>query len=222
MIDLGKIIQNLKSDGARSGYGPALMHMFYYSANKLLNLRRLEIIYLTREHLIPLDPSKYSKHSSSLATKEDLVRMRSEGTWDISDELIEGFKNGDSCVLSSVNGKLAGYTWVHVGGHPLLTSGLRISIPPEYIYNFAGFTLPEFRGFGLQPYRHNIIMSHPAWKDKKGMIGFVECTNWNSKKGQSKSGYQRLGYLTLIGSRKSFVVFFSGAVKKLGIRRLPA
>ncbi len=220
MIDFKKIIQNLKSDGARVGYGPAITHMLYYAANKLLNLRRLEIIYLTREHLIALDPAKYGKHSSRLATKEELLQMQAEGKWDITDELIEGFHNGDSCVLSSVDGKLAGYTWVHVGGRPKLTQGLRITVPSDYIYNFAGYTLHEFRGFGLQPYRHNVIMNHPEWKDKKGMIGFVECTNWGSKRGQSKSGYQKLGYLTLVGSRNRFFVFVSSAVKEIGIRRL--
>ena len=221
-MDLPNIIRNFKSEASRVGYGKAAWQFLYEIVNRLLHIRRFDVIFLTREHLLPLDPAKYARHGSRLATEADLQRMRHEGGWHIGDELIDGFRNGDACLLSTVDGKIAGYTWVHTLGRPLLIPGLRISIPGNYAYNFAGFTPPEYRGYGLQPFRHHEVLNRPEWRDKVGMIGYVDATNFSSKKGQSKSGYQRLGRLTLIGSKKHFIVLVSQELKQLGIRRVPS
>jgi hypothetical protein len=82
--------------------------------------------------------------------------------------------------------------------------------------------LPEFRGCGLQPYRHHEILSRPEWRERKGMIGFVHCVNWSSRRGQSKSGYQPLGTLSLIGTHDHFLALFSRELEEFGIQRLDA
>ena len=226
MIDGRQLIQNVKDEASRVGYGRALERALYDTANKVVCLRRLEIIHLTRDNLVPLDPAKHAHTTSRLATESELCAMqaegKAEGTWDLSDELLEGFRAGDRCLLSFVGGKLAGYTWVHTAGRPLIYPGLRISIPEDYAYNFAGFTLPEFRGYGLQPYRHHEILSRPEWRGRKGMIGFVQATNWSSRRGQSKSGYQPLGSMILVGTQQRYTVLLSSELVKFGIRRLDA
>jgi len=217
-----QFIDKLKDEASRVGFGRALEQSLYNTANKFVCLRRLEIIHLTRAHLAPLEPAKHASISSRLATEQELLAMQAEGRWNIDDELLDGLRAGDSCLLSTVGGKLAGYTWVHTAGRPRLLAGLRISIPDDYLYNFAGFTLPEFRGYGLQPYRHHEILHRPEWRERTGMIGFVQCINWSSRRGQSKSGYQQLGSISLIGSLNRFTVLLSSELKQLGIRRLDA
>ena len=221
-MDLRNILRNFRSEASRVGYGKAAWQFLYETVNRLLHIRRFDVIHLTRDHLLPLDPAKYTKHASRLATEADLLRMQQEGAWQIGDELIQRFRNGDACLLSIVDGNLAGYTWVHTLGRPLLIPGLRIRIPSQYAYNFAGYTHPAYRGYGLQPFRHHEVLNRPEWRDKVGMIGYVDVTNFSSKRGQSKSGYQRLGRLTLVGSKSHFVVFLSPELKRLGIRRIPA
>jgi len=217
-----QLIANLKVEASRVGYRRALEGSLYKTANRFVSMRRLEVIHLTRDRLAPLDRAKYASTTSRWATEQELLEMRVEGTWDITDQLIAGFRAGDRCLLSFVDGKRAGYTWVHTAGRPLLAPSLRISIPDDYVYNFAGFTRPEFRGCGLQPYRHHAILSSPEWRERKGMIGFVHCVNWSSRRGQAKSGYQLLGMLALVGTRDRFVALFSNELKQLGIRRLDA
>ena len=215
-----QFIENFKVEASRIGYGRALERSLYYTANKFVSLRRLEIIHLTRDRLAPLDPTKHAGVSSRLATEQELLAMQADGTWNIDDEAIGRFRTGDSCLLSFVDGRRAGYTWVHTSGRPRLMPGVRISIPEHYVYNFHGFTLPEFRGYGLQPYRHHQILSRPEWRDRKGMIGYVHCVNWSSRRGQSKSGYQPLGSIALVGTLDRFAVLLSSELKQLGIRRI--
>lgn len=220
MVNLINVYNNFRSEGVQFGHGRALTNFGHRLVNKIVKLRRFEIIALWRENLLPIDLEKYSNIYSRLATEEDLSRISAEEKWQMTEELREAFRNGDSCLLSFVDGNLAGYTWVHTAGRPRLIAGLIISVPENYGYNYAGFTLPEFRGIGLQSYRHHEILNRPEWKEKIGMIGYVDATNWSSKKGQAKSGYQRMGDLTIIGTGERMKVAFSGELKKMGIGRL--
>ncbi|MBS1122716.1 MAG: acyl-CoA N-acyltransferase [Deltaproteobacteria bacterium] len=220
MIVSRQFLDEIKLEASRVGYGRAIERALYNTANKFVCLRRLEIILLTRDQLAPLEAAKHAMLTSRLATEHELRAMRAERRWEISDELIEGFRAGDSCLLSFVGGKRAGYTWIHTAGRPRLCPGLRISVPQDYAYNFAGFTLPEFRGYGLQPYRHHEILSRPEWRDRKGMLGYVQCVNWSSRRGQAKSGYQPAGSISLVGTLDRFTAVLSSEVKQLGIRRI--
>lgn len=145
--------------------------------------------------------------------------MRQDPRWDISDERMRYFRTGDVCLLSYVDDRLAGYTWVHAQGRPELIPNLVIAVPGDYLYNYAGLTLPEFRGAGLQPYRHHAVLNQAQWKDRKGLLGYVRYTNMASRKGQEKSGYRRIGSMWLLGSRRHFAVYFSRSLKAMGIRR---
>jgi hypothetical protein len=214
------LVQNIKSEATRVGYGRALQRSFHSIAKKYVQLRHLELIYLTREFLPPLDPGRFASHSSRIATENDLFTMREQGEWNITDELMAGFLTGDKCLLSFVDNNLGGYTWVHSGGRPEIVPGLRIRIPDDYIYNFAAFTHPSFRGMGLQSFRHHEILARTEWSSRTGMIGYVERTNWSSKKGQSKSGYQSLDHLTLLGYGERLFARFPEAIENFGIQRI--
>ncbi|MBL7716951.1 MAG: hypothetical protein JNL01_15915 [Bdellovibrionales bacterium] len=219
-MNVSQIFSNIRAATKRVGLIRALQQFVAYALNKAFVFSRFDVIYLTRDRLVALKPEKYVGYETRIATETDLLEMKKDPAWEITDELFSGFKNGDVCLVSYVGGKRAGYTWVHTKGQPRLVPGLRISVPDDYIYNFAGYTHPDFRGAGLQPYRHNQTLNRPEWKDKKGMIGYVAATNFSSKQGQSKSGYQPLGTIRLIGFKGKFFALFSKELSQLGIRKL--
>jgi hypothetical protein len=214
------VIDKVKDQASRVGYARAMEASLYRAVNKYVCLRRLEIIQLTRERLEPLELTKGARITSRLATERELLAMRADAKWSVSDELVEDFRAGDRCLLSFVDDKLAGYTWIHARGRPRVFPGLRITIPTAYLYNFAGFTLPEFRGYGLQAYRHHAVLNHPEWRERTGMIGFVQAINWSSQRGQSKSGYRTMGAISLVGTNRRFAVHISSELMKFGIRRI--
>ncbi|MFC1633556.1 hypothetical protein ACFL5Z_01830 [Planctomycetota bacterium] len=158
--------------------------------------------------------------STKIATLEDLKEMEQQGCWEIQRRKLEFFHQGDTCLLSYVDNKLAGYTWAHVNGCPELVPGLRLSVPHEYLYNYAAFTLPEYRGCGLQSFRHHELLNQHQWRDKKGLLGFVIHTNYSSRKGQNKSGYKRIGNIWLIGRKSNFYVLISRDLRSMGVKRI--
>jgi hypothetical protein len=146
--------------------------------------------------------------------------MERQGCWEVHERKIACFREGDVCLLSYVDGELAGYTWAHTRGCPELVPGLRVSIPPEYLYNFASFTLPPYRGCGLQSWRHHALLDDERWQSKRGLLGFVLHTNFSSKKGQDKSGYKRIGSIWLLGRKDNFLVFIGKSLRCMGIQRI--
>jgi len=204
----------------RFGTRAAMHHALFRLLDSVMLFKRMDIIVLERDHLQPLDPALTARFSSRLATLTELEAMQADPRLGIHAGKLQSFRAGDSCLLSYVDGRLAGYTWAHTLGHPELIPGLEVSVPAQFLYNYAALTLPEYRGLGLQPYRHHQLLSNGLWQDKRGLLGFVLHTNFASRRGQAKSGFRKIGSIWLFGSRRHFAALFSGSLRRLGIRRL--
>ncbi len=190
-----------------------------YLINRFVYLDRLHIMVLDREDVSPSEPENPLRLSSRIATLEDLEEMEREGGWGVRGKL-EFHEQGDTCLLSYVDGELAGYTWAHSRGCPELLPDLTMSVPRQYLYSFAAFTLPAYRGLGLQAFRHRALLEHPRWKEKKGLLSLVAHTNYSSRRGQAKSGHRRIGDVWLIGSKTNFVAIVGKKPRRMGLRRI--
>jgi len=214
-----EVLEELRS---RFGTAKTLKHAVFRLVNKSFYFDCLHMIVLNRENLKPLDPAKIHRLSTRIATLKDLKEMEKQGCWHIHQKKIEYYNQGDTCLLSYVDNKLAGYTWAHANGSPELVEGLRVSVPDEYLYNFAGFTLPDYRGYGLQPFRHHELLNHHRWRHRKGLLGYVVHTNHSSRRGQGKSGYERIGNIYVIGRKSHFYTFIGKNLRSMGIKRIIA
>jgi len=205
------------------GFGRTVLHALERLINRVVWAECYYMVVLDRERTRERGAASPNKMSVRVASRDELLAMRNEGTWPIDDFLLEQAEEGDLCFLSFCGGELAGYVWAHVDGQPLLFPNLRLRLPDDYVYNYAGFTLPKFRGLGLQSVRHHALLDDERWrKNVLGLIAFVSCTNWASIRGQTKSGYRRIGRLWLFGVKNHFVTFRSRAVRKFGAARIRA
>lgn len=204
---------------ARFGTARTLQHAAFRLVNKFFHFDCLNIIVLDRENLRPLDPAKTSRLSTKVATLEELKEMEERGCWGLPEKTVDYFNRGDTCLLSYVDNNLAGYTWALGSNTPTLVKGLTVSVPGEYLYNFCGFTHPDFRGYGLQSFRHYALLNDQRWKDRKGLLGFVVHTNRSSKRGQDKSGYRTVGKIHIIGRGHKLYAHLGKSLRSMGIRR---
>jgi hypothetical protein len=219
-MSIGTSLRTLRETHERFGFACAIQYFLHALINKFIYFDRLHIIVLTRDKVRPLKAKANAQLTSRFATLQDLEEMSSDPRWDVGASKIAYFKAGDSCLLSYANGELTGYTWAHTLGRPELLPGLVISVPDDYLYNYAGLTLPEARGLGLQPYRHHALLNNDRWQTKKGLLGFVKHMNFASRHGQGKSGYRTIGSIWMIGRRTRFRTYFSRTLREMGIRRL--
>ncbi len=212
--------QSLNEWRARFGAARTLKHAAFRFINRFVYFDCLHIIVLKRADLKPLDPNNSHRLSARIATLDDLKKMERQGCWEIQQRKLGFFTQGDTCLLSYVNDELAGYTWAHTRGCPELVPGLRVSVPQRYLYNFAAFTLPVYRGCGLQSFRHHELLNDDRWRDKEGLLGFVIHTNYSSRRGQGKSGYTGIGTIWLVGRKSNFCALIGKNLRDMGIRRL--
>ena len=213
-------LQELKDVHSRFGFAAAALFLTHRLINKIVFLERLNVIVLDRDRLRPLKPDPRVKLTSRLATLQDLEALHQDPLWEVDEDKLQYFHAGDSCLLSYADGQLAGYTWAHTLGHPELIPNLTISVPDSYLYNYAGLTLKEFRGVGLQPYRHHALLNHEKWQNKKGLLGYVKHMNFASRHGQEKSGYRTIGSIWMFGRPRSFRVYISKSLRNIGVKRL--
>jgi len=202
------------------GWAATIHYVLHRLVNRFFLLERLHIVVLDRERLRPVKPRGDARLSWRMASIEDLLEMQRDAKWDIGADKIALFRAGDACILSFVDDQLAGYTWTHTAGRPTLLAGLTISVPARYLYNFAALTLPEFRGHGLQPYRHHAALTCGQWGDRQGLLGFVRATNYASRHGLAKSGYRRIGTIWRFGSKTNFRVYCSRSLVRSGVKRV--
>lgn len=204
----------------RFGWQAASLHMLHHVLNRFMFFDCLEVIVLDRPDLRPLPAEHRARFTSRLATREDLVRLHEQPDWAIGSDKLRAFDQGDQCVLSLLDGRIAGYTWVHALGQPELIAGLQLRLPERYLYNYAGYTSPEFRGAGLQSMRHHSVLEQPEWRERSGLVGYVRWINFPSQKGQGRSGYRKVGSIWLLGSHQCYAAWFTPALQHLGIARL--
>jgi hypothetical protein len=219
-MSLANVWQGAAEVRRRFGAPAAALHLLHHVVNRFVFFDCLEVIVLERRDLRPLPAEQQARFSSRLATRDDLVQLHAQPGWDIGSDKLRAFDQGDQCVLSLIEGRIAGYTWVHALGRPELIAGLQLRLPDRYLYNYAGYTAPEFRGAGLQSMRHHSVLEQPDWRERHGLVGYVRWINYPSKKGQGRSGYRKVGSIWLLGSHRRYAAWFTPALQRLGIARL--
>ena len=190
-------------------------------ANRLMFADCIHIVVLDRHQMKAPEQVGPEPVRFRLADLTDLHAMSKRPELDLRADKIQGFLEGDACLLTFVGNELAGYTWAHAGGHPLIFPGLRLKIPDRWLYNYASLTLPKFRGRNLQALRHHALLDRTEWKDRDGLMGYVRYTNWASRAGLAKSGYRELGRLWLFGFGERLVAWAEPKLRELGVGRLP-
>jgi GNAT superfamily N-acetyltransferase len=157
-----------------------------------------------------------------LAGEAALLALQAQEDWGIDAVKLAALRAGDQCLLSLVDDRPAGYTWVHSRGLPEILPGLWLRLPQGWLYNFAAYTHPAFRGSGLQSWRHAAVLQHPAWQGCAGLVGWVRATNHASRRGQRKSGYVPAGWIVRVGLGPWQVTLSSSSLARRGLVCLPA
>ncbi|MDH5181743.1 MAG: hypothetical protein OEZ39_05595 [Gammaproteobacteria bacterium] len=134
-------------------------------------------------------------HLFRFATREDLLNLQQEAAWDIHDRDIAAFDKGDRCLLQLDGDKLVGYAWLAGSQLVEIMWGFHYNMPDDVVYNYKGFTNPEYRGCGFQPLRHLKLLEFVKQQGQHRLFGYVDHLNFNSLRGVRKSGYRKIGSL---------------------------
>lgn len=137
-------------------------------------------------------------HEFKFATPEDLTRLSQNPAYSIAPVDIQRVAKGIArCLLQLDGEKLVGYAWIWNSRLAYIDDGVHINLPDDTIYNYKGYTNPEYRGYGYQALRHLHLLRLTEPEGVKRLFGFVDHFNSKSLSGVRKSGYVPVGELRI-------------------------
>lgn len=173
--------------------------LFLYAARSILYGRkksgRIFLYFLETPNPSPASIEAVKNHTFRFATPDDIKSLLSNPKWDIQEKHVKALMRGDQCLLQLDGENLVGYTWIITSPLIEIAWGFHFNMPDDTVYNYKGFTAPEYRGNNFQPIRHLRILDHIRDQGKSRLFGYVDHLNMNSQKGVTKSGYKRVGVL---------------------------
>lgn len=213
-----KHLSTLKKDIDRFGLFWAVLGFIYRLVKRTLFLEILYIILNDRDKLTKPKSKVQERLSFKIATKEDLLNLKDKKEYQVDDDKIELHDSGVMCLLNYSDNEVAGYTHADLSGRPTLKPYLKLDIPDTMIYNFAGLTVPKFRGRNHHAMRHYELMQLPQCMDKRYMMGYVDFSNLAALRGDKKSGYSKIGHIAVFGIRGSKCIRLSKGLRSYNIR----
>lgn len=103
---------------------------------------------------------------------------------------------GDQCYGALDNGALAACGWY--SNQPTDDNGLDVHFSRDYIYMYAGFTHPNYRGKRLHAIGMNRALREYLDRGYKGLVSHVESHNFRSLQSVYRMGYQDIGKIFVI------------------------
>jgi len=137
-------------------------------------------------------------HTFKFASMDDLTSLQQQPEFEINEPDIKAMKHGDRCLLQLDGDTLVGYAWLAASSLVKIEWGFHFNMSDDTVYNYKGYTAPQYRGKGFQPLRHLKLLELVKTEGKKQLLGYVDQMNINSQKGVKKSGYFKIGTLKSI------------------------
>lgn len=210
------ILEKITSKVSR--YGPAAT--LHISAMKALNLviecEILRGVYVEQPNAAFLQcPANYK--AGFLAAHQLRAYAKDPATC-LSDEFLdEALARNDACFAIRDGETLAAYGWYSRGPTPI-DADLELNFSPEYVYMYKGFTDERYRSQRLHGIGMTMALNHYLAAGYKGLVSYVESTNYSSLRSCFRMGYKILGSLYVLKMFGHRFTFTSPSCARFGFR----
>lgn len=111
--------------------------------------------------------------------------------------LDQALQRGDQCYGIVDRGRLAAYGWYAFGPTPIGLPGVVLHYRSGYVYMYKGFTHRDYRGKRLHAIGMTRALAHYLATGYRGIVSYVESTNFDSLKSCFRMGYEAFGTVCL-------------------------
>jgi hypothetical protein len=208
----------LKEDISRYGFRSAFLGISYRIIRKFIAFEVWSVLLNDRDNIKRPVQNEDETLDFKIASEQDLKWLLDNKKDIVDKHLLDNYNRGDICLLNYSGGTFAGYTHATVNGHAVLDNFIELALPDDMIYNYAGLTIPEFRGRKHHSIRHFELMNTDPCKDKKSILAYVNFDNFAAIRGGLKGGRYLIGYIVSYGLRKKKHVKLTKGIKRYGIQ----
>ena len=105
---------------------------------------------------------------------------------------------GDECFAICDGDTLAAYGWYSTQPTPTGTPGMLLHFSGAYVYMYKGFTDTRYRGQRLHAIGMTLALQHYLGRGYRGLVSYVESTNFDSLKSCFRMGYRQFGSVYML------------------------
>ena len=141
---------------------------------------------------------------------------------EMSQEFVDAaLARGDQCYAIVDGDRLAAYGWYAFGATPIGLPGVLLYYSPGYVYMYKGFTHGDYRGQRLHAIGMTRALQHYLALGYKGIVSYVESTNFDSLKSCYRMGYTAFGTVYVLRAFGRWRGFSSKGCEQYSFRVLP-
>lgn len=138
-------------------------------------------------------------YSAGFTKAADLARWHEDPACELSAQFArDAFGAGDECYAISDGSSLAAYSWYSTRPTPAISPELLLHFAPGYVYQYKGFTSLRHRGQRLHAIGKTHALRHYVAKGYRGLISYVESTNFESLRSNARMGYEIFGSIYVL------------------------
>lgn len=130
----------------------------------------------------------------------------------------EALAAGDECLAICAGESLAAYGWYSTNATPAGSPELLLHFAPGYVYMYKGFTAPQHRGRRLHAIGKTHALRHYRSKGYRGLISYVESTNFDSLRSNARMGYETFGSIYVARLFGRWFSFSTPGCRRFGLR----
>jgi hypothetical protein len=205
------------------GFYNLLLHIAVRLLNKITFTNVMIGMTLTEESVNPEFTAKSEKYTERFVSDEEVQEFARDAENDLPQEFInQALGKADRCYAILDGGKLASYGW-YTDKPTVVVPGLYLHFDPSWIYMYRGYTPKAYRGQRL----HALGMAQAMCKftelGYRGLISYVEASNFDSLRSVYRLGYKPIGKLFVIKLFGRYISWTTGSCSqyKLHLRPCP-
>lgn len=130
----------------------------------------------------------------------------------------EAIARGDQCYAICDGPRLAAYGWYAFGETPIGIPGLVLRFSPGHVYMYKGFTHEDYRGQRLHAIGMTLALRHYLAAGYRGIVSYVESTNFDSLKSCYRMGYAVFGTVYVVRGPAGYFSFSTPGCRRYAFR----
>lgn len=196
------VLSKIRARLQREGLHGTLYIQAFRALNSVIPFKILKGIYL--EDVEPKYLEEPDGYVGMIMPYGLLRRFAADPENELSESfLVAAQERGDRCYAILHGDTLAAYGWYARSATPIGIADLSVRFRPDYVYMYKGFTHEAHRGKRLHALGMAKAMRYFQEYGCRGLVSYVDSTNFASLKSCSRMGYKEFGaiYLAKLGGR---------------------
>jgi hypothetical protein len=162
-------------------------------------------------------------YSAGFVSAKTLAELAKDPAAELSAQFLQdAIGAGDECLAIFRGGELAAYGWYSTRPTPGVAPELVLHFAPGYVYQYKGFTVPAHRGHRLHAIGKTRALRHYLAKRYRGLLSYVESTNFESLKSNRRMGYETFGSIYVVRLFGRYFTFSTPGCRRFAFRIEPA